>query len=89
MCGFVTELPVSRVKERIEAKNAKLSDYRSQCDAVWLLIVVDGRQPSTFFDVSGQALRETYDSSFDRTYLFDFRNSIAHQLESTCDDEDW
>jgi hypothetical protein len=85
MSGFEPELPVSLVKERIEAKNAKRSDYRSRCDAVWLLIVVDGSRPSTFFDVSGQALRETYDSSFDRTYLFDFQKREAHQLATTGD----
>jgi hypothetical protein len=80
MSGSEPELPTSLVEERIEDKNAKISDYRSRCDVVWLLIVVDGSRPSTFFDVSGEALDKTYESYFDRTYLFNFQNDEAYQL---------
>jgi hypothetical protein len=83
MSGFEPELPTSLVEKRIEDKNTKLPDYRSRCSVVWLMIVVDGGRPSTFFDVSGQALDKTYESGFDRIYLFDFQNSKAYRLMTT------
>ena len=80
MGGWIPDLPSSYVQERIDDKNAKISDYREQCDAVWLLVVIDGSRPSSFFDISEDTLQHEYDSLFDRTYLFNFQTEAAHEL---------
>jgi len=78
----VPDIPSALVLSRINQKNAKVGKYRAQCDEVWLLIVVDGFRQSTWFDVSGEALRQTYQSNFDRTYLFDFQKRQAVRLST-------
>ena len=76
------DIPSDLVLARINQKNDKVGKYREQCDEIWLLIVVDGFLPSTWFDVSGEALKQTYQSSFDRTYLFDFQKKKAIRLST-------
>jgi hypothetical protein len=80
--GAVPEIPHEFVQKRITRKNEKVDEYRLRCDEIWLLIVVYGFFPSTWFDVSGSALEEFYVSDFDRTYLFDFQNTKAFRLSS-------
>ena len=78
LAGHMPDIPSDFVQERIDSKNDKVSKYREHCDEVWLLIVVHGDLPSKWLEVSGEALKQTYQSSFNRTYLFDFqrRNAI-------------
>lgn len=82
MASAFPEIPSDFVQARIDQKNDKVNQYLVQCDEVWLLIVVYGFLPSTWFDVSGEALKETYQSSFARTYLFDFQKRNAIRLST-------
>lgn len=80
--GAVPEIPHEFVQESINRKNMKVGEYRYRCDEIWLLIVVYGFLPSTWFDVSGSALEQHYISDFDRTYLFDFQYKRAFLLNT-------
>ena len=80
MASAIPDIPSDFVQERINHKNEKVVKYRKRCDEVWLLIVVYGFLPSTWFDVSGEALKELYQSDFDRTYLFDFQKGNTIRL---------
>lgn len=80
--GAVPEITYDLVQESINRKNHKVDNYRIKCDEIWLLIVVYGFLPSTWFDVTGNALEEKYISDFDRTYLFDFQNKKAIHLKT-------
>ncbi len=80
MAGWMPDITSGIIQERIGCKNSKILKYRERCDEVWLLIVVYGYLPSTLFDVSGKALEHTYQSSFDRIYLFDFQKRNAIRL---------
>ena len=82
MASAIPDITSDFVQARIDQKNDRISKYRAQCDEVWLLIVVYGFLPSTWFNVSGEALKQTYQSSFDRTYLFDFQQRRAIQLST-------
>lgn len=83
MSGFQPEVPPEYVANRIADKNRKYRDYRANCDEVWLLVVVDGSRPSSFFEVSGSALTRAYESLFERTYLLDFQNERASRLHTS------
>lgn len=80
MTGAIPEVPIEYIRERVQSKENKLSEYRNRSDQTWLLMVVAGNRPSTFFDVAGSALEAVYETGFDRVYLFDFQNQAAHRL---------
>jgi hypothetical protein len=82
MAGAIPDIPSEFVQARIDQKNGRIRKYRAHCDEVWLLIVVYGFLPSTWLNVSGEALKQTYQSSFDRTYLFGFQQRRAIQLST-------
>lgn len=82
MAGAEPEVPTSYIRERIQDKNTKITEYRDRCDEIWLLLVVDGGRPSTFFDVAGEVLENVYDSKFDQTYLSDFQRKQVHELKA-------
>lgn len=70
-------LSVEQLQARITAKNSKAARYRSAVGTVWLLIVLDSRRLSGWFDFQGAALEAVYESMFDRIFLFDrFRATI-------------
>lgn len=81
--GSQPDIPIDIVQERINAKEKKLDAYSECCDELWLLIVAEGFMPSSWFDFAGDAIEHTYFSEFDRTYIFDFQNQHAIQLETS------
>lgn len=85
MAGAEPEVPTSYIQERIQDKNTKITEYRDRCDHIWLLLVVDGSRPSTFFDIAGEALDNVYESRFDQTYLFDFQRKQVHELKTVTE----
>ena len=77
--GFIPELTADYLQEKIDQKEQKLDDYRSQCSELWLLIVADDlRIPSTV-DISGAASIHRYRTRFDRVFFF--WNAIRHYVE--------
>ena len=80
--GAIGILPPEFVQQRIDKKNPRVQDYKQKCDEIWLVIVVYGLLPSSFFEVSGKVISETYSSNFDRTYLFDFQKNKSYFLKT-------
>lgn len=80
--GAMPPIPHEFVQKSIDKKNSKLESYRKRCDEVWLVLVVYGFLPSTFFEVSGKALTVVYNSNFERTYLFDFQKKKSLILKT-------
>ena len=67
--GIVTEDFASHLQQLVTDKNAKVPDYRTNCDECWLAIVADWRGPSVFFEISDKMGRESYLTDFDRVYF--------------------
>lgn len=80
--GAYSEISAEYVEEGITSKNKKIEKYRSCCDRIWLLLVVDGSLPSSWFEVTGPALEKTYNSNFDKTYILDFQNKNSTLLKT-------
>lgn len=81
--GAIPEIPTEFIEEGISSKNEKVEEYRNCCDKIWLLLVVDGFLPSSWFEVKGPALKETYSSNFDKTYILDFQHKNSFLLKTT------
>ncbi|HEY3365111.1 MAG TPA: hypothetical protein VGK74_08680 [Symbiobacteriaceae bacterium] len=64
-------LSVEQLQARITAKNGKAVAYRSAVGVVWLLLIMDGRRLSGWFELQGAVLEAVYESMFDRIFLFD------------------
>jgi hypothetical protein len=75
--GWRASLSEELLAEAIAAKNHKLPIYRSKLDEVWLLLAVEGNQPSQFFDPNSLPDIGRLGSAFDRTYFF---NSVHDQV---------
>jgi hypothetical protein len=67
--GWVAPITLDLVQRAIQAKAARLHDYRQRVAEVWLLLAVYGRTPSQFFDTEIRFDPSAVRSPFDRTYL--------------------
>lgn len=68
--GFIPEITADYLQEKINQKEHKVDNYRSQCSELWLLIVADNlRIPSTL-DLSKSASMHHYHTKFDRVFFF-------------------
>lgn len=75
-------LSAEQLQARISSKNQKIARYRAAANVVWLLIVLDSRRFSGWFDLESAALLETYESLFTRTIVFDRFSGIVRELST-------
>ena len=73
-----------RLNECLElrVKDIDFARYHSSVAVLWLLLVLDSRRPSGWFDLDGAALDAVYDSLFARTFVFDRFSATIHELET-------
>lgn len=69
-CVWVKTLGPNELKNRIFKKETLITEYRSECDEIWLLMVVDKFDPASIFDVSEDAKNYIYETAFDKLFLF-------------------
>lgn len=67
--GTVPDLTRERIQEAIDDKGAKLAEYRSRCDEVWLVVVAHGFSPATDLRLP-EGFAETFTFGFDRVFYF-------------------
>lgn len=67
---FVPECQPNAVQSVIDDKNGRYSDYQKEADEVWLLIVADGGNHSSWMDLSESVNMHRFDCKFDRAFLF-------------------
>jgi hypothetical protein len=67
--GTVPDLTRDRIQRVIDVKGAKLAEYRSRCEEVWLLLVVDGFSPATDLRLP-EGFDETFTFLFHRVFYF-------------------
>jgi hypothetical protein len=67
--GTVPDLTRERIQEAIDEKGAKLAEYRSRCEEMWLLLVAHGFSPATDLRLP-EGFAETFTFGFDRVFYF-------------------
>jgi hypothetical protein len=70
--GVVPELTRELVESRINTKESHITEYRSNCTSLWLLLVADGFTPATHFRISDQLGQEPIGTGFDRLFVFHY-----------------
>lgn len=74
--GFV-EVQRDELRDLISSKEAKVQDYLQECDAVWLIIVADGRNISSSAELVDETMRYPFGSLFERILFY---NRIKKQI---------
>jgi len=67
-------IEVDELKNIIVEKEKKLPLYRDKCNEVWLLIVAEGLVPSSIIKLESRIYNYSFNSQFDRIFLFDLYN---------------
>jgi hypothetical protein len=68
---------VNRVQILICQKDAKVTEYRSKCLSIWLLIVADDKHLSSVFSPDEDFPNATFRTLFDRVFILDsFANEV-------------
>jgi hypothetical protein len=67
--GWVAPLTLELVQSAIDEKSERLPTYRLSAPEIWLLLAIDGRTPSQFFDTELRFAPSEVRSPFERTYL--------------------
>jgi hypothetical protein len=83
--GWVAPLTEELVQACVDDKVGKLLHYRSVAPTTWLLIAVEGRAPSQFFDRRPNIRSEAIRSPFDATYLLNLIESSVQRLSFAHD----
>jgi len=68
--SFVPFVSLQRIQEMLDEKNSRCEKYREKCDFVWLVVVMDRFQPSSFSLIPDEVLESFYNYSFDSAFLF-------------------
>ncbi len=79
----VPRLTIAEVQRHIERKNRRYSTYRRKCDAVWLVLSVNGPRLSTAFEVDDDVPAAGYDTPFDRVFLLQHMAASLFELHRT------
>jgi hypothetical protein len=77
LASFVPKVNSQQIQNIFDGKNTRCDDYRKKCDKIWLIIVMDRFEPSSFSMIQEAILNHLYDRSFDSAFLFfyDYTNS--------------
>jgi hypothetical protein len=77
---MVPHLSADQIQATVDEKADKLTEYRTRCSEVWLLIVADGGAPSSISDLPADNADHVYTSSFDRLFFFDDFSDTIKEL---------
>jgi len=79
--GWVKSSAIIEIEQAIDKKLSKIERYRDQCDEIWLLVVADGRVPSSYFAHQGECIAINSNLGFDKVYFLNaFQRSITEVI---------
>jgi hypothetical protein len=78
--GDLTDMRNSEIEWLISSKKGKISQYLSECNKVWLIIVADREYISSFGDLTPKVFERPYKTKFERVLFYDRVNRIVFQL---------
>ncbi len=68
--GAIPDLTPRIVQQQIDLKEAKLASYRDRCPEIWLLLVVEGGSPATYWSMHDFPFEHPFVFTFDRAFLY-------------------
>jgi hypothetical protein len=80
--AFIPTLTPLDLQNRIEEKEGKLASYRQKCSQVWLLIVANGLEPSTFGEPAPEIEESSFETSFDRVFFLHHADKLVVELST-------
>ena len=79
--GFYSDQTSPEVAKAIAKKESKLPEYLKKCDQCWLLLVTIPDHAIGFLEWSSEKENHTFDTRFDRVFLYDRTNRSVHELK--------
>jgi len=70
LASFVPIVNPQQIQDIFDEKNAFCGDYRKKCDKIWLVIVMDRFEASSFSLIPETTLEHLYTHRFDSAFLF-------------------
>ncbi len=77
---WVASLAQSDVERTLLSKNRKYPAYRKKCDEAWLVINADIGSMSTWFQFDSPSLSGTFETDFERVFVFRHFGRKLHEL---------
>jgi len=78
----VSEISVDEVAAAVERKEPLVQGYRTSCDDLWLLLVLDGFSPSGYLTVGDAVRQHRFVTSADRLFLLEYFDSRVTPLQT-------
>jgi len=78
--AFIPDMSREDIERALLSKANKVERYRQKCDQIWLVINCDGRNLSNVFDVDEELFRTTFETPFDRVFVFRHMAKKVHEL---------
>lgn len=79
--GFYSDQTGPEVAKAIAKKESKLPEYLKRCDQCWLLLVTIPDNAMGLFEWSLEKEDHTFDTGFDRVFLYDRINWAVYELK--------
>jgi hypothetical protein len=70
LASFVPTVNPQQIQDILDEKNTRCEDYRKKCDKIWLIIVMDRFEASSFSMIQETTLKHQYTHGFDSAFLF-------------------
>jgi hypothetical protein len=80
--SFIPTLTPLDLQKRIQEKEDKVSSYREKCSQVWLLIVANGLEPSTFCKLAPEIEGFRFETDFDRVFFLHYADELVVELST-------
>ncbi len=80
--AFIPTLTPFDLQKRIEEKEGKITSYRQKCSQVWLLIVANGFESSTFGELAPEIQEFSFETSFDRVFFLHHADEFVVELST-------
>jgi hypothetical protein len=80
--AFVPTLTPLDLQKRIEEKEDRVTSYRQKCSQVWLLIVANGFEPSTFGELAPEIEDFSFETNFDRVFFLHHADELIFELST-------
>jgi hypothetical protein len=80
--AFIPTLAPLDLQKRIRKKEGKVTSYRQKCSQVWLLIVANGFEPSTFGELAPEIEEFPFETSFDRVFFLHHADELMVELKT-------
>ena len=72
LASFVPTVNPQQIQDILDEKNTRCADYRTKCDEVWLIIVMDRFSASSFSIIPEGIADRHYTYEFDSAFLFSY-----------------